>query len=254
MKIYKLIGIMSIVVFSFYLTDFVTELAINSNPLMQSIKENSDIYNVESVDAIVEGNTIIPGIKGKKVNYMESFLNMKDFGSFNINYLVFDDIEPDVSINNNSDKIIISGNKSKRQISLLINNNKEIMNYLDKKNIKYTNMIYYMKEIKKDNVIVESDRKKFLDLDTLLKKKNLNNNICILDYSNIEICKKKKYYIVKPNYFLKTNNYINILNKIDKGDIIVVDDELSLDNFKVFLNKIYNKDFKIIYLSEIIAE
>ena len=34
MKFYKLIGIMSILVFSFYLTDFVTELAINSNPLI----------------------------------------------------------------------------------------------------------------------------------------------------------------------------------------------------------------------------
>ena len=87
MKFYKLIGIMSILVFSFYLTDFVTELAINSNPLMNNIKQNSDNYNIESVDAIIDDNTIIPGIKGKKVNEMESFLNMKDFGSFNTNYL-----------------------------------------------------------------------------------------------------------------------------------------------------------------------
>ena len=68
MKFYKLIGIMSILVFSFYLTDFVTELAINSNPLMNNIKQNSNYYNIESVDAIIDDNTIIPGIKGKKVN------------------------------------------------------------------------------------------------------------------------------------------------------------------------------------------
>ena len=87
MKFYKIIGIISIVVFSFYLTDFATELAINSNPLMQTIKDSSDNYQVSSVNATIKDNTIIPGIKGKKVNTMESFLNMKDFGSFNINYL-----------------------------------------------------------------------------------------------------------------------------------------------------------------------
>ena len=54
MKFYKIIGIISIVVFSFYLTDFVTELAINSNPLMQTIKNSSTNYDIESVDAIIE--------------------------------------------------------------------------------------------------------------------------------------------------------------------------------------------------------
>ena len=60
MKYFRLIGIMSLLVFSFYLTDFVTELAINTNPLMQSIKINSTNYITESVDAIIDNNTIIP--------------------------------------------------------------------------------------------------------------------------------------------------------------------------------------------------
>ena len=77
MKYFKLIGIFSLLVFSFYLTDFVTELAISSNPLMQTIKSNMDSYYVSSVNAIIDNNTIIPGIKGKSVNEMESFLNMK---------------------------------------------------------------------------------------------------------------------------------------------------------------------------------
>ena len=44
MKFFKLIGIMSLLIFSFYLTDLVTELAINSNPLMQTIKNNKNNY------------------------------------------------------------------------------------------------------------------------------------------------------------------------------------------------------------------
>ena len=124
MKYYKFIGIISIVVFSFYLTDFITDLAINSNTLMQNIRNNSVNYEVLSVDAIIDDNTIIPGIKGKKVNEMESFINMKDFGSFNTNYLIYDDIKPDISLEDNYDKIIISGNKKIRQITFLIKDNK----------------------------------------------------------------------------------------------------------------------------------
>ena len=254
MKFYKIIGIISIVVFSFYLTDFVTELAINSNPLMQTIKNSSTNYDIESVDAIIEENTIIPGIKGKKVSIMESFLNMKDFGTFNTNYLIYDDIKPNISISDNKDKIIISGNKKKRNISILINNNKNIEAYLDKNNLKYTKLIKYLDNIYKDNVNIENDKKKFKDLDTLLNKKELNNKICILDYSNIEMCKKNKYYIVTPNIILKNSNIVGILNDINNGSIVYIDDNLNLNNFILFMNKIKNKDLKIVYLSEIIKE
>ena len=37
----------------------------------------------------------------------------------------------------NIDKIIISGNKTLRQLTILIRNNKEIENYVKSKNIKY---------------------------------------------------------------------------------------------------------------------
>ena len=39
---------------------------------------------------LIDDNTIVPGIKGKEINEMESFLNMKDFKSFNEQYLIFD--------------------------------------------------------------------------------------------------------------------------------------------------------------------
>lgn len=254
MKFYKLIGIMSILVFSFYLTDFVTELAINSNPLMNNIKQNSNNYNIKSVDAIIDNNTIIPGIKGKKVNEMESFLNMKDFGSFNINYLIYDFIKPDISLEDNKDLIIISGNKNIRQVSLLIKDNKNIKDYLNKNKIKYSYLIKYMDTFDKENINIESDKNKYLDLDTILNKKDINKNICILDYSNIKVCKDKKYYIVKPNIILKNSNVVSSINYLNKGSIILIDDKLELNNFIVFMNSINNKDLKIVYLSEIIKE
>ncbi len=255
MKYFKLIGIMSLLVFSFYLTNFVTELAINTNPLMQTIKKDSKNYCETSVNAIIEQNTIVPGIKGKKVNEIESFLNMKDFGSFNTNYLIYDYIKPEISIEDNKDKIIVSGNKNKRQVCILLKDNIEIENYIKLKNIKYSKLIDINDKLNEnENINIESDKEKFKDLDTLLKKKKLNKKICIINFSNIELCKEKEYYLVAPNISLKNNNIINLLNDIDNGSIILIDDMLNLENFKIFINKINNSDMKIVYLSEIIQE
>jgi len=255
MKIFRLIGIMSLLVFSFYLTDLVTELAINSNPLMQTIKKNKANYCVESVNATINNNTIIPGIKGKTINEMESFLNMKDFGSFNTNYLIYDYYSPDISIENNKEKIIISGNKSLRQVSILIYKNQEVLEYMNNNKIKYSKLIKYGEEInEEENINIESNNESFDDLDTLLNKNNLNKSICILNYSNIQKCKENNYYIVNPNITLNNMNFSSNLKKISNGSIILIDNNLSLNNFKLLENKIYNSDLEIVYLSKIIEE
>ena len=180
MRVFKYIGIISLLIFSFYLTDGVTNLAINSNLLMQTIKENKNKYLIESVNATIESNTIIPGIKGKKVNELDSYLNMKDFGSFNTNYLIYDYYYPDITLNNNKDKIIISGNKSIRQVSFLIKNNKGILDYFKKNNLVYSKLIKLNVEFDIENINIENYSNKFNDLNTILNKNNLNKKICIL--------------------------------------------------------------------------
>ena len=178
---------------------------------------------------------------------------MKDFGSFNSNYLLYDLIEPEISLNNNKEKIIISGNKKIRQVTLLVRDT-NLIEYLKNNKYKYTKLIKYDDLLDKDNVNIESNRLKFLDVDTLLNKKKLNNKICIIDYSNIENCKKKKYYIVKPNIVIKNNNMVSNISNIDNGSIIYLSDNLSLDNLKIIINLIKRKDMKLVYLSEIIKE
>lgn len=253
MKYFKLIGVMSLLVFSFYLTDFVTELAINSNPLMKSIKKNSENYYVKSVNATIDNNTIIPGIKGKIVNEMESFLNMKDFGTFNMNYLIFDYVKPDVSLEDNLDKVIISGNKTKRQISILIHENTNILNYLKENKLKYSKLIDINDELDPcENINIENDKEDYNKIDRLLKKKN--KKICIINYSNIESCKNKNYFLVNPNIVLNNSNFNTTLKNIDLGSIILIDNNLNLNNFKLFLNNMKNSDIKFVYLSELIQE
>ena len=254
MKYFRLIGILSLVVFSFFLTDFVTELAIKSNPLYKTIKDNSSNYSCKSVNATIDNNTIIPGISGKEINELESFLNMKDFGEFNKNYLIYEYISPDISIENNKDKIIISGNKSIRSVSLLIKNNVSIIKYLNENSIKYSKLVKLNDTLDKENINIEGIEKDFKDLNTLLKKKELNKKICLLDYSNIKVCKDLKYYVVKHNYEISNSNIYNVISNIENGNIILINDNLSLENFKLFLNKAKSKDMEFKYLSEIIKE
>lgn len=255
MKCFKVIGIMSLLFFSFFLTDFVTELAIDSNPLMKSIKNNSNDYNVCGVNAIIEDNTIIPGIKGKKVNEKDSFLNMKDFGVFNSNYLIYDNVIPDVSLEDNKNKVIISGNTTLRQVSILIKDNEELLKYSKNNNISYSKLIKFEDIIdSNESINIEANKDKFKDVNTLLNKSNLNKKICILNYSNIEECKDNKYYLVKYNLEIKNNNISNELNNISNGSIIFIDKNLSLDNYKLLINYIKNKDLKIVHLSKLIEE
>ncbi len=49
-------------------------------------------------------------------------------------------------------------------------------------------------------------------------------------------------------------NFIESLNNIENGSIVFIDDKLSLENFKLFENKIYNSDLNFVYLSKIIKE
>ena len=95
----------------------------NQSPLMKVIESVESDYNVKAVNAIIKDNTIIPGLKGKEINRHKSLLKMEEFGSFNETYLVYNMVDPSISLKDNKDKIIIHGNDSKREISLILEKN-----------------------------------------------------------------------------------------------------------------------------------
>ena len=78
MKIkYVLAGIL--IVLSFYITDKSMIYIRSKNPIMQEIISKQDDYKVEAVNAIINDNTIIPGINGKEVDVNKTFNKMDDF-------------------------------------------------------------------------------------------------------------------------------------------------------------------------------
>ena len=135
-RFYKTIGLFAIMVFSFYYTEKIAILMQNKSPIMQNINGVEERYRETPVNANVEGDYIVPGVMGRMVNKTKSYVNMKAFGIFNEYYLIFDDVKPDISLDENKDKIIKNGNPSKKAIAFLLEDgNTEIQKYLEENKI-----------------------------------------------------------------------------------------------------------------------
>ena len=119
-KVLKNISLLILVLFSFFYTDKVMDLVNRKDPLMNKINLLKYKYEILPVNAILEDNTIIPGIKGKSVNLDKSYENMKKSGIFREDYLIYNDILPSEMLSNNMDKYIIKGNDYNNRVALLI--------------------------------------------------------------------------------------------------------------------------------------
>ena len=86
---------------------------------MMEISSIKDEYEVMPVNAIIEDNTIVPGLKGRKIDLDKSYDEMRVGGVFREDALVYKDIYPSNTLSNNKDKYIIKGNNNKNKVALL---------------------------------------------------------------------------------------------------------------------------------------
>lgn len=250
-RIFEWIAGFALIAFSFYFTDRVTLLVANKSDLMSEIKAVSSEYKIEAVDAIIDksANTIIPGKYGREVDNNESYLSMHEFGVFNDNYLVYKKIKPNTSLEDNKDKFITKG-RTNRDISLIVNDNSDISDYLSSNNYKYNIIVNEKSSVcDKNECINGSDKNNFKEVD-----KTLNNKICIKDYSNMDLCLKHKYYIIAPMQVLSSSNVFQIKNTLSGGDMILITKSAKLDDLKLLLKEIKFKDLNVVYVSELINE
>ncbi len=215
-KIIKILSILFLVCFSFYYTEKIAIVMKNKDELMIKINNTKERYNVDYVNAKIEGETIIPGINGLNVNANKSYNNMKSINVFNEYYLKYDQIKPEISLVDNKDKIIIKGNKNKNAISLVIKNNPYIKTYL--KNLGYD---------------TEYD------------------GVCII---NINSKCNSTELRVKPSLVINHQNVLTEKNKIESGDIILIEENLSVEEIERLIEEIKYRDLKIISLNDMISE
>ncbi len=241
--------------FSFYYTEQIATLVLNKNPLMIKINKEKENYNIKSVNAIIEGDYIIPGLNGLEVNARDSFYRMQNIDAFNEYFLVFNQIKPQISLNNHKDKIIKQGNKTQKKVSFILEENKELENYFINNNIK-ANILVKLDTYQKNNFLesINNDLTNFKALENNLNLNKENKNICVLNYELKDICKKYRNYLVEPTLTLTNNNLIEIKKDLQNGSIILLKNTAKLSDLKILIKEINFKNLSIVPLSELISE
>ena len=107
------------------------------DPLMIKIESLKEEYEVEPVNAMLDHDTIIPGINGRQIDVLKSYEEMKSSGIFREELLVYKDLYPSSLLSNNKDKYIIKGNNKENKVSCFINS-------LYHKTITYLKLIFQL--------------------------------------------------------------------------------------------------------------
>ena len=274
-RIFEIIGFISLVCFSFFYTNEISNVIKENDDLLIQIKDNEDLYNVKAIDAVILDDTIIPGVSGRKVSIDKSYNNMKKYNTFNDNLLVYDKVKPNISVNKVYDKYIISGNKSITNITLTFvlysdSNIDNIINILNKNDIKATffvDMDYFDSNneiisylIKNNHTIgfLNSSKGNINYMSAVVSKINNQKYLfCFNDLKNSEflkICSLNNNYSISSNVIDK-DYYINVKKNLTNGSILTFKVNSKLDDeLELIINYIKQKGFKIINMPELINE
>lgn len=277
-KFFSFVGVLSLVCFSFYYTDFATNLIKSNDPIMKEIIEVSKEYIKEPINATLINNNIVPGISGNKVNIDESYYSMKKYGAFNKDLIVFEEVVPTVSTSNTFDKYVSNGNKTKKDVCLVIvvEENaylENIIDILDSKEVKATffvdskiindsldiikliNNSNHQVEVKLDSYTKEEILKYNTIFKTSIDKKM---NFCYTDEENSTVlnnCNVSKLHTILPSLVTSNFPYSDVKNNLENGLIINLDNnQHTLRELKYIINYITQKGFDLVTLNELLDE
>lgn len=279
-KYVSYLGVLVLACFSFYYTDRAVDIVKRNDPIMKSIVANSENFIVDPVSAIINGDELIVGMNGKKVNIDKSYENMKKINEYNESMLVFDEIIPDISLINEYDKYIVSGNTSKNEVALVfkvsdnyyVNN---VSNILLDKNVLAT---FFM-----DGSMVEDNMNQVLELvdngyeienlgyngSYTIEKIGWTNNLitsltnddtkfCYTDYKSsdiINLCSEYQMHTIKPTISVNSYPFTTVKNALENGSIISFNlNATTIKELPSIITYIKQKGYDIVTLEELINE
>lgn len=274
-KIYPIFLSLLLVYFSFYYTNRVVDIIKSKDPIMLQIKSNKDKYEVDFTDAIIEENYIIPGKNGLKVNENKSFQKMKKYGKYNESLLVFDEIEPDVSLNSYYDKYIESGRNDLKQVALVFKVERfdTIDNVVDILSSNETKATFFLDGLFVDNnyETIKSLKNKYelellsynngyekayfkSGLQSLYNITNIKPKYCYAEYDNkkvLTLCDNLGLHTIIPT--INSNNSFKLIKeKLNSGAIISLD--IDDNNLSTIINYIKQRGYKFVTLDELLLE
>lgn len=245
---------------------------------MKEIKSTAAKYTIDPIDAQIVGRNIISGKNGKTIDYEESYTKMKRYGTYNESLTTLKELSPVISIKDNYDKYIVSGNKNNRNIALVfpVKENKDItpiLTILDKKNVSATffidgayleKNILTIKNIKNHEIEILSYNNEFEEtyIKTSLSYLNSLTNkppkYCYTKNNNLEvlnICKNLKLHTIKPTLTLEKNIYSEIKNNLSNSIIISIEPNIYTEKeLSPTIDYLKKKGYNIITLDSVIKE
>ena len=276
-KVFKLMGLFVLILFSFFYTDKTLNIIKENDPIMVEINNNKDNYMVPAINGSVDGDYIIPGINGREVDVDASYSNMKLVGKFNDSSLVYKDVIPDNSISLNKDKFIIKGNSRKNMVSILfVLSNDKYLDNLEKiivhKNVSVNYFVDYsylvnnstrIKNLSNCEVYSYGNMGKYTS-DNLLFSNNLisritdNDAIFCIGNGNkdiLSLCSSYGLYTLNPVYINSNDIYMQIKNSISSGSIILLDINYNtVNNLILIIDFINGKGLRLSKLSDLLNE
>lgn len=270
----KKLLIILLLLFSFFYTNKSISIIRNQDPLMKEIINNKSKFEIKSVNAIIKNNTIIPGKKGKEVDLEKTYTKMKQYGTYNESLTVFKETKPTVSIEDNYDKYITSGNKDNKNISFIFKVEKDtninkLLSILNYHNIQVTFFIdglyiennnlnnlsnHQIELLSYNNTIDEITFTSALSY--LSYKTNKTPKYCLEDDNNIiNLCKKINLHTVKPTLIIKKDPYKEIKNNLNNSSIILIPiNNYIYNNLSTSILYIKSKGYNFLTLSDLLSE
>lgn len=122
LKKFLFIVIVSLVFLSFGTSKIITSAEPNKTGLYQEIKNYSEQHDIQPIDAKVDRVwKAIPGYNGLSINIKASYEKMKKKGVFDANKIIYEEVSPNVHLDDLEPQPIYRGNPHKPMVTLLIN-------------------------------------------------------------------------------------------------------------------------------------
>ena len=277
---FQILGILTLLVGSFWYSNEVDTVAKLSDDLLNEIKSKSIDYKEKPINPIITKDTIIPGLNGKEVDVNESYNYMREIGYFNEKLLKYKKIKVSSELYNNKDKYIISGCQEKKSVALLfkvdnVRSLKKITRALMDENVKGTffiesdflenNMIPVISLINKHHTVGNLSKNEdythpdFGWMQTIIVNTGgQKDNYCYTEKPNLKTlnaCAKKDSYTIIPTKVIKDKPYINVKKNLKNGALIAFESGNSLNNeIDIVLKYIKSRGYKIVSLEKELQE
>ena len=266
-KYLQVIGFITLALFSFYYTSKTSLVIKNTDEIMIKIKDAKESLKLEPIDALVEGNKIVPGIKGREVDISKSYDAMKKLGTYSSNLIVYKDILPNVSISKIYNKYINIGNPIKHQVTIIfkVDENDDVnslLEILDRNNIKAN---IFVSDSLDSNILKLASSGHNVGIinntwtHTLINRvSNQKNNYCYLEEENDEvlnICSMNKYYTIIPNIISNKTPTLVVKKELTNASIISLDvNKTLLKELEYIIRFIKSKGMEIVTLDTLLEE